>query len=456
MLLRQVRSEGLAHFSYMLGDGGEAAVVDPRRDVDVYLKLARNQDLAVTAIFETHRNEDYVVGSRDLARATGADIYHGSAMDFSYGTPVREGDTFSLGTLRVSILETPGHTEESISLVVTDTAVDEHHPVLAFTGDVLFAGDVGRTDFFGPAHAGEMAGKLYDSIWEKLVPLGDGAIICPAHGQGSVCGGNIARRELTTIGYEKTTNQLLQLDRNAFITRKAAERHYYPPYFRQMEEYNKNGAPPLPVLPQPTSMKPEDVRAVRDGGGTLLDIRSPGAFAAGHIPGSLNIWRKGLPMFAGWFLAYGNDIAIVDDFNLQTEEPVRYLIRLGFSAIAGVLAGGFSTWTNRAHPVETVARWSVHALHERLGDGVFVLDVRGEDARVRDGHIPGAHHAYVGHLPEKVDEVPRDRPVIVYCETGFKTGIAASLLKRAGYEEVIMLAGGMQAWQAANLPVERA
>jgi hydroxyacylglutathione hydrolase len=248
MLFRRIVSEGLSHNSYIIGSGGQAAVIDPRRDCDQYLEIAAAKDLAITHIFETHRNEDYVTGSLELAKRCGAAIYHGGRMQFQFGNPVKEHDTFSVGSLALTILETPGHTEESISIVLRDREVSPE-PYMVFTGDTLFAGDIARTDFFGRNRDAEMAAKIYDSIEKKILSLGDGVIICPAHGAGSVCGEDIADLPFTTVGYEKMTNPALLSGREPFIAKRVLESPYVPPYFRQMERCNKEGAPILHRLP---------------------------------------------------------------------------------------------------------------------------------------------------------------------------------------------------------------
>jgi hydroxyacylglutathione hydrolase len=243
MFLQIIRSEGLFHLSYLIGHDGRAAVIDPRRDCRIYVDMAHSRGARIEYIFETHRNEDYVIGSKELAHLTGAEIRHGGRLDFEYGRAVADGDTFDLGDLRLEILETPGHTFESISIAVTDTGFGEA-PVAVFTGDALFVGDVGRTDFF-PDRAEEVAGLLYESIFRKILPLGDQAILYPAHGAGSVCGEGMAEREFSTLGMERISNPVLQMkDRDVFIRFKASEHHDKPPYFRRMEKYNLEGSAP--------------------------------------------------------------------------------------------------------------------------------------------------------------------------------------------------------------------
>jgi hydroxyacylglutathione hydrolase len=454
MILRKLTSEGLSHNSYFISAGGQAAVIDPRRDIDEYLDLAHDGGVQITHIFETHRNEDYVIGSLELAARTGARILHGHQMDFAYGTAVKDGDLFRLGTLELRILETPGHTLESISILVTDHQVSDL-PYAVFSGDALFAGDVGRTDFFGEEMRPRVSEMLYESITGKLLPLGDQTIVFPAHGAGSVCGSEISDHEFSTIGYEKKTNPLLQLSREEFIRRKVAEHHYLPPYFRMMEKRNREGAPIIHHLPD---LKAFGVKAVRElqGRVQVLDIRSPTSFAAGHIPGSLSLWKDGIPAFIGWFLDYDVPIILIDDFTCNLRDVSRHFVRLGYDNLAGYLAGGFPAWFKSAAPIRKFAAWSVQELERRMKEEeLFILDVRDMKNVVRTGRIPGAYHIYIGELPERLSEVPKDRKVVVTCDAGFKGSLGASILSRNGYQEVANILGGMAAWLNAGYPVEK-
>ncbi|MCK9308476.1 MAG: MBL fold metallo-hydrolase, partial [Methanoculleus sp.] len=301
MLFEKIKSDILAHNSYIIGAGGEAAVIDPRRDCQVYTTIAEHENMRITKIFETHKNEDYVIGSRELARPTGAEILHGAREEFRFGIPVREGETFRLGPLELEVLETPGHTMESISLLLRDRSVSDE-PQMVFTGDALFAGDVGRTDLAGKDLRREMSEMLYTSLHEKLLPLPDSVIVCPAHGAGSVCGGNIGDREYTTIGFEKATNRLLSMEREAFVEEKVSERLYEPPYFEMMRKLNREGPPLIYNLPHLRAYSARELHSLLDRKAQIVDIRSPTSFAGGHIPGTLSIWRQGLPLYMGYYL----------------------------------------------------------------------------------------------------------------------------------------------------------
>jgi len=454
MLFEKIVSEGLAHNSYIIGSGGIAAVIDPRRDGEIYTGIADSHDMAITHIFETHRNEDYVIGSRELADRCGAEICHGANPVFRYGRTVREGDSFRFGLLELVVHETPGHTEESISIVLKDREVSED-PLMVFCGDTLFAGDIARTDFYGQERKGEMAGKIYDSIRNKILSLGDGVIVCPAHGAGSVCGDEIADHPFTTAGYERSTNPLLALSREAFIARRVTENPYYPPYFRKMEELNAEGAPVLHGLPHRGPLAITEVNALRSVC-QIIDIRSPTSFASGHIPGSLSIWREGLPSFMGWFLNYTDPIVIVDDFNCELDPVFRQFVRLGYDNLRGYLAGGFPAWSKAAQETASFASCTASRLRDRLEkERLFVLDVRDIKNRRSVGYIPGSWHRFIGELPQHLDEVPRDEPVVTYCDAGYKGSLAASILLKNRYRDVVNLLGGMAAWKNAGFGIEK-
>lgn len=456
MIFEKVKSEGIAHNSYFVGSISEAAVIDPRRDCDVYLELAKRYEIKITHIFETHRNEDYVIGSLELSNIVDAEIYHGAKLDFSYGNTATEGEKFDIGMLELGIIETPGHTDESISITLKDKeSSDSMHTV--FTGDTLFSGDVGRTDLYGEAQRQRLARSMYNSLFNRILRLGDEIIVCPAHGAGSVCGGDIAGFEFTTIGFEKGNNRVLQnKDEESFVAYKMKERLERPPYFAKMEIYNKNGPPVLSKLPSPKALTVKEIKEQMKDGALIVDTRMPTAFAAGHISGSINIWKDGLPIFAGWMLSYDKPILIVKENDQSIDEITRYLVRLGYDNIIGYLAKGFPTWYKNAERIGMIDEWTVRNLEEHKSDQtLFILDVRDEGNWQEGGHVEGANHIYVGHLVEHLKEVPRNKKVCVVCDPGFKTGVAASVLKINGYENVTSVLGGMAAWKKAGYRIER-
>ncbi len=408
--------------------------------------------LNIKYIFETHRNEDYVIGSVELNEMAGAEVYHGAGLDFAYGNHVSEGDTFQLGTIELEILETPGHTQESISITVKDKAVSDD-VYMVFTGDTLFAGETGRTDLYGEAEKRSNAAKLYNSLHNKILPLGDQVILCPAHGAGSVCGADIREQELTTLGYEKKTNQALSLDKEDFIENKVNEKLYTPPYFKKMEELNLTGPKLLCKLPAVKVLEVDDLKSLLDDTVQVVDVRNPTSFGGAHIPHTLTILKKGLPAFAGWLLNYQDPIVIVDEEGQSMDEVRNFLVRLGYDYIYGYLGRGFSSWYLHAEPIKKLGLWSVQELKENQFDpSIFILDVRKETDWEK-GYVEGAYHIYLGHVKERLDEIPRDKKVVVYCDSGNKSTIAASILQQNGYENVATILGSMKAWKTAGYPV---
>jgi len=454
MIFERIKSEGLAHLSYFIGSGNEAVVIDPRRDCEVYTDIARREGMRIKHILETHRNEDYVIGSKELENITGADIYHGPGLDFKYGNTLKDGQEIVFGSLKITALHTPGHTDESMSYALTDLDAGDE-VIMVFTGDALFIGDVGRTDLYGHEEASRLAGNLYDSIFKKILPLGDEVILHPAHGAGSVCGGAISEREHSTLGLERHQNSALQkTDKDDFISYKTQEKMEFPPYFKMMEKYNLEGPPLLHDLPVPELLSPEEFSEEMRGLAVVLDTRMPHSFGGAHIKGSLSIWLEGLPSFAGWVLPYDKKILLVTEEQEQLETAVRYLVRLGYDNVAGFLNGGIGAWYIDAQPVDGFNLISVHDLKDRLekGETMFILDVRS-DEEWEEGHIQDATHIYVGHLEENLDKIPGDCRIIVYCGTGRRSNIAASILKKHGYNRIYNVLGSMTAWKSAGYEV---
>ena len=457
MIFERIKAAGIAHNSYLIGSGNDAAVIDPRRDCQIYLDLAHQHGLRIKYIFETHRNEDYVIGSVELNKLCGAPIYHGRGLDWKYGNTLRDGQKFQMDKLRLTAINTPGHTDESVSYTATDLFSCDAQ-VMVFTGDTLFVGDVGRVDLYGTQKAPRLAAKLYNSICDKLLPLGDGVILCPAHSAGSVCGLNIADRDESTLGIERVQNPVLQIkDRDDFVSYKLAEQPELPPYFRQMEKLNLAGPPVLGCLPQPPPLTPADVREEMERGAVVVDTSAPAAFGGAHIKGAYSIWLEGLPLFAGWVLPYDKPLLLVLEDPAHLETAVRYLIRAGYDRISGYLKGGIEGWYNGGYPIESLPLLSVHELKEKTnrGEGLTVLDVRGQ-TEWETGHIRGALHIYVGHLEQRLAEIPQDKPVAVYCTVGHRAGLGASILLRNGFSRVYNVLGSIQAWVTAGYPLTSA
>jgi hydroxyacylglutathione hydrolase len=454
MIFQRIKSSGLAHNSYFIGSEDAAAVIDPRRDCDVYLDLARQEEVSIKYIFETHRNEDFVIGSAELSNQTGAEIFHGPSLEWKYGTTLRDGDAFQIGNLRLTALHTPGHTDESMSYALADLETGEE-PVMVFTGDTLFVGDVGRTDLYGSDEAPRLASALYDSIFNKVLPLGDGVILCSAHSAGSVCGSHISVREESTLGIERARNHVLQFtNKDDFVDYKVHEYHERPSYFRQMEIYNLKGAPLLQKLPTPLPLSPREFKEEMERGVVVVDARTPPAFGGAHIKGAYSIWLEGIPAYAGWVLPYEAPLLLVLECSDHLEKAVRYLIRLGYDNITGYLKGGIAAWYDVGFIVEHMGLSTVHELINRLDrhEDVLVLDVRDKE-EWEAGHIEGALHIFVGHLQNRLDELPHDRPITVLCSIGHRASLAASILLRAGFTNVCCdVLGSMRAWKANQFP----
>jgi hydroxyacylglutathione hydrolase len=458
VLFERFESAGLAHFSYLIGDGTRAAVIDPRRDVDIYVEKATQAGMRISHVVETHRNEDYVIGSCELAAATGATIRRSGEGDLSYGygEPIYDGETLTVGRLELRALHTPGHTLGHMSYLLHDP---DGQPWVVFTGDALFAGDVGRTDFYGPDRLDEMTGLLYDSLFHKIMPLGDGVIICPAHGSGSACGSAIAERTWTTIGLERAGNAKLQYTEKDEFVARAGRTLEYPPYFAMMEKLNLEGPPVMGSLPTPPPLSAHEfaarLEATAPGGDVqVVDTRNELGFGAAHVPGAIFIAEDRLPRFAGWFLSYDKPILLVTATN-DVGTSVRYLARLGFDQVEGFLAGGLWAWHTAGLVSASIGTITVQDLCRRLDSEAesWILDVRSEEEVERIA-IPLAHNIHLLHLPERMAEVPRDRQVYVFCGSDLRAMMGASLMKRAGYDNLTVVLGGLQGWSSITCPLD--
>ena len=451
MLFARIESEGLAHYSYIIGDKGKAVVIDPRRDCDVYIEKTMQVGMRITDILETHRNEDYLSGSVELAARTGAAIWHADGhLDYGYGRAVTEGDRWVIGTAELEAISSPGHTPGSISYVLCDRS---GVPMMVFTGDALFAGDVGRVDFLGAEKAPEMAGLLYDTIHRRLLPLGDGTILCPAHGPGSACGGAIADRPWSTLGLERRLNPKLQFTQKEDFVAAVGTLSEKPPYFEKMEEWNRQGPPILGTVPAVPPLTPAEFALLAETS-VVLDTRMELSFGAGHVPGALSLWKEGVPRYAGWFLPPDRPVLLVNEAD-DAAGVVRYLLRIGFENIAGSLAGGMLAWHEAGQPSGSIETVTVQALCRRLdaGEEPWILDVRS-DAESTENPVPGATHIHVTQIPRSCDDVPKDRTVFIFCGSGMRSMTAASLLKQKGWEQTVVVLGGLAGWNSTSCPIE--
>ncbi|MBW7924929.1 MAG: MBL fold metallo-hydrolase [Burkholderiaceae bacterium] len=454
MLFRRLETPGLAHRSYVLEcGGGQAVVVDPRRDIGGYLALAREYELSITYILETHRQEDFEYGSASLAAATGAVIVTGDHPLFGRSDrPLRDGTTLMVGTTRIVVHATPGHTPEGVSYVVyPENSGSTCWGV--FTGDALFVGATGRTDLADPGKAGENAGVLFDSVHQKLAPLGDQALVFAAHGAGSACGSNIADRDDSTLGLERRTNPVFTLSRADFVRHKKNEHLPRPPYFAHMERVNLEAGRPVPDVARIAALQPAAFQKTMRNA-VVIDTRSPDAFASSHLAGSYNIWLEGVPGFAGWIANERSKLLLVVEAVAQIDTAALSLVRVGIDGTIGFLAGGVPAWRENGLPVASTGVVSASEAAAWLDAGrARVLDVRDDD-EWRAGHIGGAMHIYVGDLESKLPAVDTEERLIVHCSVGHRAGLATSILARAGFTDVYNMLGGMDAWKALGLPVE--
>lgn len=444
----------LAHASYLLASEGEAVVVDPQRDVELYLKAAAEHGATIRHIFETHLHADFVSGHRELAARTGAKIYMGAQSGATFEhVPVGDGFELKFAKASIRVLETPGHTPESICLVVTD-AEKSSAPWAVLTGDTLFIGDVGRPDL-SPRHTpAQLAGLLYDSLHTKLMTLPDQVLVYPAHGAGSLCGKNMRAERSSTIGTERLTNYALQItSREEFIRQLTSNLPARPEYFAKDAEINRTGAAALSDLPAVPSISATELERMLKAGEVAVDVRPMDEFAAGHVPGSVNIALGG--QFASWaatVLGLASHPVLITETDAQIEEARVRLARVGIEELDGYLAGGIAAWKRSGRPLAVVAQISAQELEQRLGAGkVQVLDVRREpewDA----GHLEGATWWPLDNFRVSPPEIDHEVPLAVHCKGGYRSMIAASLLQRAGFRNVINLIGGFDAWQQAKLP----
>lgn len=446
----------LAHASYLIGCDGEAAVVDPQRDVEQYLDDARRRGLVIRHVIETHLHADFVSGHRELAERTGARIYVGRRGDAAFAhVAVGDGDELRLGRARLRFVETPGHTPESISVLVFDPdEAPADYPRRVLTGDALFVGEVGRPDLVASKGftAAEMASELYDSLHDKLLALDDAVEVWPAHGAGSACGRNIGEARSSTIGDERRHNYALQpMSRADFIARVTAELPVAPAYFGRDAEQNRTGAPSLSTLARPPALGASELeRIARDG--VVVDTRKMEDFARGHVPGALFIGLHGtFAPWAGTLLPADRPIAIVADDDQRVDEARLRLARVGHDRVAGHLGGGMFAWRRELRPTPTLPTLDVRAL-QHARDRFTVVDVR-RPAEFAAGHVAGARNLPLDALPARLDELPKGAPLAIVCGTGYRSTIASSLLLRHGLTNLVNVAGGMRAWSAARLPV---
>ena len=465
MILKQFYLGCLAHASYLIGDEqtGTAAVVDPQRDVGIYLEFAREHKLKIKHVFLTHLHADFVAGHLELRDQLGATIYLGAKAQAEYKfTALADGSAVEFGRVRMKALETPGHTPESISIAVYDLNKSETEPHAVLTGDTLFVGDVGRPDLRAALgwSAADLGALLYDSLRTKILPLPDASLVYPAHGAGSLCGKAISKETVSTIGEQRKVNYALQpMSKKVFIELVTADQPEAPPYFvydavlnskerRTLDEALERELKPLALA---------RVLELQASGAQILDTREPEEFAAAHLAGSINIGLSGqYATWAGTILNREKPIVVIANPGRESESAVR-LGRIGFDNVAGFLKDGMQAVEARPDLTKKFERISPALAAEILAgqDAPQLVDVRTPNER-QQKLIEGSASVPLNRLAERTGELQKDHPVLVYCAGGYRSSIAASLLQRAGFEKVNEIAGGIAAWELAKLPLHAA
>jgi glyoxylase-like metal-dependent hydrolase (beta-lactamase superfamily II)/rhodanese-related sulfurtransferase len=457
MIIQSFFTKGIAHSSYLLGDSNTCAIIDPRRDVIIYIDAAKSFGMKITHILETHLHADFVSGHIDLSKKTGAKIYAPKSGNCKFDhIGLSDGNDLDIGSLTLSVLETPGHTPEHIIYVITDRARGTE-PSCIFCGDTLFVGDVGRPDLF-PDRARELASDLYESLQSKLLILPDFCEIYPAHGAGSLCGRAMAAKRSSTIGYEKLYNAALQIkDKDKFIESLTTKMPPAPDHFTRCSEINRKGPAPIGNLPGLGPLDPLTFKKKAEERNTVvLDSRSYEAFGGQHVPGAYHIDMGGnFATFAGWVLPPNKDILLVSDSVEQAQEAVIWLRRVGLDNPIGFLEGKMHAWVNEGLPTGHVGQLSVQELHTQITE---IVDVTLVDVRTRIefeiSNIKGATNIPTPELRTRYTELDKRKKVILICRTGHRSSLAASLLKQQGFKDVSSVAGGMKGYSAAGYAPE--
>jgi hydroxyacylglutathione hydrolase len=472
MIVKRFYDDKLAQTSYLIGCGrtGNALVIDANRDVGQYVRMAEAEGVAVTHVTETHIHADYVSGSRELAGRTGAALYLSDEGDASWkyafageagAVPLKDGDAFMVGNVKVEAVHTPGHTPEHLSFLITDTAAASE-PMAIVTGDFVFVGDVGRPDLLERAAKVEgtmeaAARTLFRSL-ERFKRYPDWLQIWPGHGAGSACGKGLSAVPHSTVGYERRFNWAFEdMTEDQFVARVLAGQPEPPAYFAEMKRINKEGPRALGGFRRPERLAGRRLAGLLEAGALVIDTRPAAEFAAGHVPGTINIpLDKGFTTWAGWLVPYDRDFLLIlsDRDGRLLDEAVRDLAMIGLDRVAGWFAGeAVAEYAADGRALGTVPQIAPQELAERLlGGEVTALDVRGR-AEWEAGHLPGVENIPVGYLTQRLDELPRDRPLVVHCQSGARSAIAASVLRAGGMTNVVNLTGGFAAWEAGGHPV---
>jgi hydroxyacylglutathione hydrolase len=465
MFFKQFYLEGLGHASYLLGseETSEALLFDPRRDVETYLTQAREQGLRIRYGLDSHGHNDYLSGLSEIAARTDIQVLGSAEAQLGYDhRPIHDGEQLDLGDVGIQVLHTPGHTPEHISLLVYDAAVSSDEPALLLSGGALLVGDLARPDLLGGREQAEQSARAFcATIQKKILNLPDHVEVFPTHVAGSLCGASIGSRLSTTVGYERRTNPILvDIDATDQFVEECLcldNLPAVPPYWRRMRAQNLAGLRPLGVLREPPALTVEEFKRAHSDGAVILDARSPEGFGGAHLPNAINVGADGsFATWAGTVLPEDARVLLVLDRPDQLWPLTWDLLRIGYATPVGWLAGGLNAWRTAAEPLEGLPQITVHELRDRLEAGeVNMLDVR-QPAEWAAGHVPGAHFITGAELPERLDEIPADKPLAVACGSSYRSSVAASLIGADRRVPVLNVLGGMTAWTAAGYPLHRA
>ena len=459
MYFKQITVSGLGCNSYVIGCPGarQAVVVDPKRDVQEYMDISRDEGMKITHIIETHVHADHVSGNLELQSRTGADIYFSEYAPVTFNhKKLKEGDVIEFGMVKLEILYTPGHTPNSISILVTDKARADL-PWMILTGDLLFVGSIGRPDLAGAEILEEQVKNLYDSLYGKLQRLPDYLEVFPAHGQGSLCGKGLSANLSSTLGYERKTQAVLNLaDFQAFHDQIAGVFPVRPKSFTHIINTNAQGAPLLERCPLEQTLNPDQFDRIRREGAIVIDTRDTGAFGGFHIPGAINIgFEKQMANWIGMVVDPLDNLLLVVDDRQKYDQMTTELRRIGYDNIFGYLSGGMSAWISHGMPIDSLSPISVQALKQQLEGHDFshIVDVRTPEERARN-HIADSIHVPMSDILANGLNIQKDNEVILVCGTGYRSNIVASRLKQDGFSHVHSLAGGLTAWQNAGYSLQ--
>jgi len=458
MILQQFYLQSLGHASYLIGSEttGEALVLDVRRDVDVYFQAARQEGLRLAYAADSHQHNDYLTGICELPLRGEIQLLASARAELDYpARALHDGDRFEMGEVVFEVLHTPGHTPEHMSLLVTDRSRGTE-PAILLSGGALLVGDVARPDLLGNSEDTEHhARELCRTLQEKILRLPDHVEVYPTHVAGSLCGGSIGSRLSTTIGYERRMNALLAglSEQETFVRDCLTLDHLpaVPPYWKRMRRLNQAGPPPLGSLGEPPALMSQSFDRLRHDGALVLDCRPAEAFAT-HIPGALNVGlSSSFATWAGTVLPADAAILLVLERPADLWEVCWQLLRIGYDLPKGWLAGGMMAWRTAGKELVHMPQWTVWELHEHLEreTDLYVLDVR-QPREWSEGHIHHATFITGAELPNRIDEVPKERPVAVVCGSGYRSAVAASLLRHHGWHNIINVLGGMEGWMAAG------